>query len=845
MDEIVMVYDNIIIERSGDMWALFELRTDTYDMLARQTKLDMHGRFVSALGKLPGGRAKVVITRQDFDREKFISNLREINPKGREYQRWLDTMDNTITTDRGSKRKVYLAVRIVKNDLPKLTRNIMAAVRRINTYLRRKVLQHTTPVSDWEIAMAKAHAGQISNLFRPMLASSPEPGRPQRPTPLDVARLVRHFFQRGIPHDDVPSVGSLWESYENSRVLIPNEDAWRAIVDDTYIESKYRHLKLYHGSGSITFQRFLGLSGMPTRGMAFPGHEYAYPTQAADILLDFDITPYFEAERRREGKEQRLSAQEEHIRGAGGKVDMGMAEARTAHREMEATFRSGMPRIGLHASYCITADNIEELDKRTEDLKDEMKSMRVTISEARGNHLQAFADYLPAVPRRLTSYTIPMPSTTLAGSMPMATDHVGDDEGPYLGLTHRTASPVCFDARRAMRLNKPGAVALIGSQGSGKSVTMYTLFAQLCLQGYWQILLDPKGDAKNISNLTELSGSLHEVFIEPGAKVALPILKLFPITEMDKTWRVLRDFLIQLFGAQEGQTELQQDKTDAVRAATHLFMDWYADSEGDISIHRLKDAFLEVGTQEGTGSMALVANRLAYLLDTFSENELSSIVLSDEGDVFGATAGGGIATGDPRSIIFYTHKLRLQNATDRANGMPPSEEERMAQAVMSVVTAAAYELAGKQRFTEKTFCGVHVDEAWQILSNNTGKSLMNFLMREARSQWVGSFLASQKWTDVKDIRDHLGAIFLGRNPSESDITEALTYMGVTPDKHTISMVQGYRGGNFVFKDIDDQVAPMYVQPTPDRWRRLLDTSPGKPKETSGGQRAGAREAIGA
>lgn len=843
LDEIVLVYDNIIFERSGDTWALFELATDTYDMLAHQTKKEHHSRLISGIGRLPApGRAKIIITRQDFDRERYMEDLRAVNPDSREYQKWLYSVDNALTTDRGSKRKVYLAVRLHQDLVPKLSRSAREAYKSARAFFRMRVLGLSTPVPDYEVARSKILASHVESIFKPMLAQ-PKEGS-QRLGPVEVARLIRHLYQRGIPHDDIPAVGTLWERYEDSRVLIPCPQAWRALAADTAIRNQYSQIALNHGNGAVTFQRFLGLSGMPTRGLGFPGDEYAYPKHAADILLDFDLTPYYEAERKREGKEQRLSAQEEHILGAGGKIDMGMADARAAHREMEATFRAGMPRIGLHASYCVTADTIRDLDQKTEDLKDEMKSMRITLAEARGMHLQAFADYIPAGPRRLGSYLVPMPPVTLAGSMPTAADHVGDDEGPYLGLTHRTASPVCFDATRGMRINKNSSVAFIGSQGSGKSVTMYTMFAQLCLAGYWQILLDPKGDAKNISNLSELSGALHEVFIEPGSEIALPILKLFPLSEIDKTWRVLRDFLIQLFGAQEGQTELQQDKSDATRAATHLFMKWFEESDGTLSIHRLKDAFYEVGKQDRTGNMAMVANRLAYLLETFSENELSSIVLSDEGDVFGATTGGGIATGDPRSIIFYTHKLRLQSATDRANGMPPTEEERMAQSVMSVVTAAAYELAGKQRFVsanEKTFRGVHVDEAWQIRTNSTGKSLTNFLQREARSQFVGSFFASQKWADVEDMKEHLGAVFLGRNPSEADVTRALTYMGVTPDKHTVAMVQGYRSGNFVFKDIDDQVAPMYVQPTPDRWRQLLDTSPGNPR----GARTRAAQPVGA
>jgi len=842
LDEIVMVYDNLIFERSGDTWAFFELATNTYDMLARQTKKEQHGRLISAIGRLPApGRGKIIITRQDFDRDQYMADLRAVNPTSREYQKWLYSVDNTLTTDRGSKRKVYLAVRLHQDIFPKLSRSAREVYKSALAFFRMRVLGLPTPIPDYEVARSKILASHVEMIFKPMLAHPGDEVAPQRPGPIEAARLIRHLYQRGMPHDDIPAMGTLWENHEDSRVLIPNPQAWRALAADTAIRNQYSQLALYHGNGAVTFQRFLGLSGMPTRGLAFPGDEYAYPKHAADILLDFDLTPYYEAERKREGKEQRLSAQEEHILGAGGKIDMGMADARAAHREMEATFRAGMPRVGLHASYCVTADTVKDLDQKTEDLKDEMKGMRITLAEARGMHLQAFADYIPAGSRRLRSYLVPMPPVTLAGAMPIATDHVGDDRGPYLGLTHRTAAPVCFDATRAMQINKNGSVAFIGSQGSGKSVTMYTMFAQLCLAGYWQILLDPKGDAKKISNLSELSGSLHEVFIEPGSEIALPILKLFPLSEIDKTWRVLRDFLIQLFGAQEGQTELQQDKSDATRAATHLFMKWFEESEGTLSIHRLKDAFYEVGRQERTGNMANVANRLAYLLETFSENELSSIVLSDAGDVFGATAGGGIATGDPRSIIFYTHKLRLQNATDRANGMPPTEEERMAQSVMSVVAAAAYELAGKQRFTEKTFRGVHVDEAWQIRTNSTGKSLTNFLQREARSQFVGSFFASQKWADVEDMKDHLGAIFLGRNPSEEDVTRALTYMGVTPDEHTVSMVQGYGSGNFVFKDIDDQVAPMYVQPTPDRWRQLLDTSPGNSRRA----RARQAEPIGA
>ena len=844
LDHIALVYDNIVFERSGDAWVFLELATDTYDMLSTQTKRDRHSKLISALCGIPApGRGKFIITRQDFDRESYIRQRRAVNPSSKIYQKWVSNVDSALLGDRGSRKKVHLAVRLYQDLYPSLGRGARQTLREAEVIFRQRVLGSPSPVPDAEIERARMAAKDVESIFGPLLAPPREDGSSSRPTPLDVARLIRHLFQRGIPHDEVPSIGTLWERGEDSRVLIPNPQAWRALVSDITIESQFSQLAFYHGQGSITFQRFLGLSQMPTSALGFPGSEYAHPAEPSDILLDFDLTPYYEAERKRESKEQRLAGQEDHIRTAGGTIDMGMADARAAHREMEATYRSGLPRIALHASYCVAADSIEELNQKSKDLKNELKKQRVTLTQPRGKHLQAFADYLPVGAgvgdRNLSSYQVPMPPVTLAGSAPYADDFVGDDQGSFLGITHRSASPVFFDPTTAMTDDKNSAVALIGSQGSGKSVTMYNIFAQLCLQGYWQILLDPKGDAKNIANLSELSGALHEVFIDPASEMALPILKLYPFPEIDKTWRILRDFLVQLFGAQEGLTELQQDKIDATRLATHEFMRWFENSGGNTSITKLKAAFYTVGQQnhastEGantvdTGKLAQTANRLAYLLDTFSEKELSSIVLADEGDVFGSTTGEGIATGDPRSIIFYTHRLQLQDAEARANGIPPSEEERMAQAVMSVVNAAAYELAGKQRFKkndEKTFRAVHVDEAWQILLNQIGKNLMNFLLRAARSQWVGSFLASQKWSDVKDMKDHLGAVFLGKNPSDDDIKAALAYMGVTPSTKTISNIQGYTGGNFVFKDVDDNVAPIYVQPTPDRWRRQLDTSPG-------------------
>lgn len=826
LDEIALVYDNIIIERSGDAWAFFELRTETYDMLALQTKRELLGQMVGALNRMPApGRAKIIVTRQDFDRKRYISGLSQVNPTSRRYKKWVSQIDDNLHTSRGSKRKVYLSVRLYADLIPAIKRAARGSWREARALGRKKILGHVSPIPDEEIARHKEAAEHIKDIFGPLLA-------PATPGPVDVAKLLRHLWQRGIAQDDLPAVGSLWESHEDSRVLIPCPEAWRALVADTAIYSYYNHLRLYHGDGSVTFQRFLGLSQMPTSGLEYPGDEYAYPKQDADIVLDFDLIPSYEAERQRQGKEQRLAAQEEHITGAGGKIDMGVSEARVAHREMEASFRSGQPKISLHATYCVSADTKQKLDEATKSIKDELAKSRITLADARGMNVEAFTDFLPAGKRRLKSYQVAMPPATLAGAAPGADSHVGDDQGPYIGLTRYTASPVCFDPPLAMKRNTMGSVGLFGSMGSGKSTAMYTFFIQLTMAGYWNILIDPKGDAKNLAKIPEIAENLHEVFIQPNAEVAMPILKLHPLSEIDKTYRVLRDFLIQLFGAQEGHTELHENKKDAVTAATQLFMKWFEEKDGNLSIKKLPDAFKQVRDQVEQGGLTEACSRLAYLLESRSQKDLSSIVLSDEGDVFGAGSGQGIAMGDARSIIFYTHELRLQRAEDRANGMEPTEEERIAQAVMSVVTAAAFELATRHRFEEKVFKAVHIDEAWQMLSNSTGVGLLNFLMREARSQWVGAFLASQKWSDIEGMAEHLGALFMGRNSSAKDVEKALRHMGVAPDKRSLATVDTLGDGHFIFQDIDKNVAPMYFEPVPHSWRRLLDTTPGKSKETS-------------
>lgn len=329
LDEIALVYDNLIIERGGDVWACYELKTETHDMQALQTKKERHAILTSIIGRLQPqpGRAKIIVTNQDFDHARYMDDLLSVNPESKVYRQWLPQMERAVMANaQGARKKVYLSVRLNHEVYPPLKRAALGEYRALMAWGRQRV-GALSPIPEAEIVRHKQNAAYLADLLAPMLAEPAVEGLPH-PQPVEIARLIRHLYQRGVPHDEVPAVGTLFERFENGRVLIPNAQAWRSLVGDISIYSFYNHLTFYHGNGAKTFQRFLGLSQMPTSGLGFPGDEFASPKKVpADVLLDFDLTPHYEAERKREGKEQRLEAQKEHVRTAGGKIDVGLAEA--------------------------------------------------------------------------------------------------------------------------------------------------------------------------------------------------------------------------------------------------------------------------------------------------------------------------------------------------------------------------------------------------------------------------------------------------------------------------------------------------------------------------------------
>jgi len=89
----------------------------------------------------------------------------------------------------------------------------------------------------------------------------------------------------------------------------------------------------------------------------------------------------------------------------------------------------------------------------------------------------------------------------LGASVPFGSKSLGDPSGFLLGRLN-TGRVVWMDPRRpAQELNSPSAVMVVGTLGSGKTVTLKYMMSTLLSWGAKGFLIDPKGDSDALAEL--------------------------------------------------------------------------------------------------------------------------------------------------------------------------------------------------------------------------------------------------------------------------------------------------------------------------------------------------------
>ena len=166
------------------------------------------------------------------------------------------------------------------------------------------------------------------------------------------------------------------------------------------------------------------------------------------------------------------------------------------------------------------AYNLENLDRLTKMLSNEMSKNLVGIKSAWAMQEEAFKDNLPLMENKIGKvHTFDRPS--MGTVFPFLTSEVGHSTGVPLGFNRQTGVPILFDNFHPSLTNYN--MVIFAKSGAGKSVTMKTLISRSSvLMGIESLALDAEGEYYVVA---EALGGIN-VVISPTSQTVINLFDL-------------------------------------------------------------------------------------------------------------------------------------------------------------------------------------------------------------------------------------------------------------------------------------------------------------------------------
>jgi len=813
---ITFAYRNLVFGRdANDAWALYRIQTTSYDGLSAPDKRDLLGALAGFAYTAEADFQLLRVSRA-WSIADYLEGARALtDPRHGHHDEWENYLaghDTALAGRATAHPEVYLAVRLAPAEPPISRQLATAAGHGLAAILQ--TARQTLGARDARGLSRRALELLLADEHK-TFARAVDYLDIDRATTRQLEWLVRRGFSRGLCEPELD------EAFDAQALVIADEtDEQRYIplerdllrLMDTPIELGPRELTVHAEQGQ-SHQALLCLGALP-EAVPFPGRQAELlfaPLEALDFGVDASVCARYIANEAAVSliRKKIVDADNTYVEESHG--DHGPSSATTyrpqAARELEDYLTAGArpPLLCSTISLAVAAASKDELEQRVERVRREYAPVK--LHRPLGDQLALFCAHLPGQRGRVPAYDDYLTVEQLGAMVPTAAHAVGSHTGPYIGHTlSASRQPVLFDLTEASRTARPPSILMAGTLGSGKTLAMELLLYQAFLQGSIIVDVDPKGAGDHrLADLPGVAGHVESIELSSERQFAgmLDPLRIAP-PELREDLAV--SWLIGVL-PEPVEPGWRREVISAVR--------------------QVADRANQAGQTPTCGEVVarLVASEdpdareVGRTLDVYADTGLARLGFSR------------VDAPPPAAAAKQVTMLGIRNLARPLPGTPKaeySEEERIGQATLRLLAAYAMRLvaADPSRHAVLGF-----DEAWVLLSDSTGRRLIEVLNRMGRSLNVTPILASQTIAESAELENLLGALFVFGMESEREAARGIELLGRDPDSRELrDQLLRFRAGRCFIRDYHGRVERCQIDLVDPALLHTLDTTPNSDRD---------------
>ena len=808
MFPIKYIDNNLVWNKDNEVFAYYELIPYNYSFLSAEQKFIVHDSFRQLIAQSREGKIHAlqiatessIRSMQEQSKKLVTGKLKEVA-----YQK-IDEQTEALVSMIGDNQvdyRFFLGFKLMVTEEQLNLKNIKKSawltftefLHEVNHTLMNDFVSMPNDEINRYMKMEKLLENKISRRFKV-----------RRLEINDFGYLMEHLYGRdGIAYEDYEY--QLPKKNYKKETLIKYYDLIRPTR--CVVEESQRYLRLEHEDKEsyvsyFTVNAIVGELDFPSSEIFyFQQQQFTFPV---DTSMNVEIVENRKALTTVRNKKKELKDLDNHAYQAGSETSSNVVDALDSVDELETDLDQTKESM-YKLSYVIrvSADDLDELKRRCDEVKDFYDDLNVKLVRPAGDMLGLHSEFLPASKRYINDYVQYVKSDFLAGLGFGATQQLGENTGIYMGYSVDTGRNVYLQPSLASQgvkgtVTNALASAFVGSLGGGKSFCNNLLVYYSVLFGGQAVILDPKSERGNWKEtLPEIAHEINIVNLTSDKDNA-GLLDPFVIMKNVKDAESLAiDILTFLTGISSRDGEKFPVLRKAVRSVTQ--------SETRGLLHVIDELRCED---------TAISRNIADHIDSFTDYDFAHLLFSD---------------GTVENAISLDNQLNIIQVADLV--LPDKDTtfeeyttiELLSVSMLIVISTFALDFIHSDRSIFKI---VDLDEAWAFLNVAQGETLSNKLVRAGRAMQAGVYFVTQSSGDVskESLKNNIGLKFAFRSTDINEIKQTLEFFGIDKeDENNQKRLRDLENGQCLLQDLYARVGVVQIHPVFEELLHAFDTRP--------------------